>query len=189
MNKECSELLNEINSNRAKIYYQLNQLGDLTGMSLRSLKYRMKIIKEKYYYVPTLLHRDGRAWQIHYTILNEFMPKYKKSQTTVRNHKWETLLTWNTVDSYDKNYHVQLISEVKKQLPYVNIGYVIEVDGRGFNHVHAVTDGYKENVKAAVDSVLSKYIAKKQYRCQIENINNRGSITNYLSKNGEITIL
>lgn len=189
MKKECNEIINEVNSHRAKIYYQLNQLQEMTGMSERSLKYRMKIIKEKYVTIPTLLHRTGRAWQIHYTIINEFMPKYKKSQTIISNHRWETLLTWNTKDNYDVKYHTQLINEVKENLPSVNIGYVIETDGRGFNHVHAVTDGYKESVEKAVDLILSKYIDRSQYRCQIEKINNNGSIISYLKKSGEITIL
>ena len=189
MKKEFKEIINNVNDSRAKIYYQLNQLEYMTGMSERSLKYRMKIIKEKYANIPTLLHRKGRAYQIHYTIVYEFMPKYKKSQTTITNHNWETLLTWNTKDNYDVKYHVQLINEVKENLPSVNIGYVIETDGRGFNHVHAVTDGHKESVEKTVNLILIKYIDRSQYRCQIEKINNNGSIISYLKKSGEITII
>lgn len=189
MKKEYKEIINDVNCSRAKIYYQLNQLEYITGMSERSLKYRMKIIKEKYTNIPTLLHRNGRAWQIHYTIINEFMPKYKKNQTTVINHKWETLLTWNTKDNYDVKYHTHLISEIKENLPSVNIGYVIETDRRGVNHLHAVTDGHKESVEKTVNLILTKYIDRSQYRCQIEKINNNGSIISYLKKSGEITII
>ena len=189
MNEKTKKIINSINSNRTKIFYQLNQLEEITSMSTRSLKYRMKEGKAKYSDMPALLYRMGNKWQIHYTILNEFMPIYKKSQTTISNHKWETLLTWNMLDRYDVKYHQQLIWEVKENLPSVNIGYVVERDGRGFNHIHAVTDGYKDEVEIAVVSVLEKYLGRKQFRCQIEKINNHGSVTHYLQKSGEITIL
>jgi hypothetical protein len=189
MNKEHKIVINELNGNRVKIYYQLNQLQEITGMSIRTLKYRMKIVKDKYSNMPNLLKRDARAWQIHYTIIDEFMPKYTKKQTTIMNHKWETLLTWNMKDDYDVDYHIVLVNEVKEQLPTVNIGYAIETDGRGVNHLHAITDGYKEGVEVAVVGVLNKYLAPNQFRYQVEKINNYSSITSYLKKNGEITLL
>lgn len=189
MKEESKKIINEINGSRAKIHYQLNQLEEITGMSKRSLKYRMLIVKEKYANVPSLLNRIGKSWAIHYTIINEFMPKYKKKQTNIHNHKWETLVTWNMKDSYDVDYHIQLVNEVKEQLPTVNIGYVIETDRRGANHVHAITDGYMDDVEVAVTGVLNKYLDTKHYNCQIEKTNKNGSVTSYLKKNGEITII
>lgn len=189
MKEEDKKTINELNATRAKIFYQLNQLEDITGMSPRALKYRMKIVKEKYANVPSLLYRTNKAWQIHYTLVDEFMSKYKKKVTTITNHKWETMVTWNTKDNYDVNYHIQLIKEINQELPSVNIGYVIEIDGRGFNHLHALTDGYKDNVEVAVVGVLDKYINKNQYHHQVEKINNIGSATSYLKKSGTITIL
>lgn len=189
MKTEFKKLVNETNDGRVKIYYQLNQLESITGMSPRSLKYRMKIVKEKYKDMPSLLRRTGRAWEIHYTLIDQFLPKYKKNQTNIFNHKWETLVTWNTLDNYDVLYHIQLIKEVKEQLPSANIAYVVEKDERGVNHIHAITDEFKGNVEVAVAKVLGKYIAKKDFRSQIEKINNNTSITSYLRKNGEITII
>jgi hypothetical protein len=189
MEENTKQIINNINGNRTKIYYQLNQLEQITGLSKRSLKYRMKDVKVKYSDISSLLYRTGRAWQIHYTIIDEFMPKYAKKQTTIDNHKWETLLTWNTKDAYDVNYHVQLINEVKRELPSVNIGYVVETDGRGVNHLHAITDGYKDSVEVALVGVLDKYIATSSYRYQVEQINNISSTTSYLKKSGTITIL
>lgn len=189
MKEQCKQIINKINDNRAKVYYQLNQLEQITGMSPRSLKYRMKEVKNKYTNIPSLLYKDGRAWQIHYTIINEFFPKYNKKQTSIDNHKWETIVTWNTKDGYDVNYHIQLIKEVKQILPQVNMGYVIERDGRGVNHLHALTDGSMSEVEVAVVGVLNKYIEPNQYYFDVENINNRSSSTSYLKKSGTITIL
>lgn len=189
MNNEHKIVLNELNGKRAKIYYQLNQLEELTGLSSRALKYKMKVVKEKYANMPNLLHRTGKSWQIHFTLIGEFFSKYKKEKTVISNHPWETIITWNLVDNYDVDYHIQLINEVKEQLPSVNIGYVVEVDGRGINHLHAITDGYKDNIKDVVVGVLNKYIASNLYRPEVEKINNIGSVTSYLRKYGEITII
>lgn len=183
MEQGTKEIINSINSNRVKIYYQLNQLKDVTGMSIRSLKYRMKDVKVKYDNIPTLLNKDGNKWNIHYTIINEFLPKYKKTQTYITNHSWETLVSWYTKDNYDYNYHIQLIKEVKDELPIVNIGYIIETDGHEVNHVHAVTDGFKDEVTTAVSAILNKYLDPYQYRYQVEKINNIGSVIYYLKKN------
>lgn len=190
MKEESKKIINGLNENRIKVFYQLNQLMPITGMSIRSLKYRMKKVKEKYSDMPNLLKRNGRTWQIHYTIIDEFMPVYKKAITTINNHKWETLVTWNTKDSYDIKYHIQLVNELKREIPYANIAYVIEQDGRGNNHIHAITDGYLIPVTNATNKVLSKYLLN-EYNCkyQIENINKRYSITSYLQKGGKITIL
>lgn len=189
MKEENRIAINKINGTRSKIFYRLNQLNNMTGMSERSLKYRMKIIKEIYKDVPSLLRRTGRSWEIHYTLIDQFLPKYKKNQTNLTNHKWETLVTWNTLDNYDVLYHIQLIKEVKEQLPSANIAYVVEKDERGVNHIHAITDEFKDNLEVAVAAVLEKYLAKKDYRSQIEKINNKNSITSYLRKNGEMTII
>lgn len=189
MKENTKEIINEISGGRSKIYYQLNQLEEITGLSPRTLKYRMKLVSEKYANMPNLLMRNGRAWQIHYTIIDEFMPIYKKPQTTVSNHKWETFITWNTKDNYDIKYHVQLINEVKEKLPSCNIAYVIERDGRDYNHVHALSDGFNDEVTNAVSDVIGKYVNKGDYRFQVEKINNRSSVTNYLKKSGTITIV
>lgn len=189
MNINTNETINNINSSRAKIYYQLNQLEEITGLSTRTLKYRMKLVSKKYANIPNLLQKKGRAWQIHYTIIDEFMPIYAKPKTTISNHKWETFITWNTKDNYDIKYHIQLITEVKDKLPSCNIAYVIETDQRGYNHLHALADGFNDEVKEAVNNVIEKYVSKSDYRLQIEKINNRTSVTSYLKKSGTITII
>lgn len=189
MIEEHCNVINEINKSRVQIYYRLNQLGSITGLKDRALKYRMKKIKEDYKHMPNSLRFVGRAWEIHYTLIDQFKPIYKRKETTVANHKWETLLTWNLKDDYDVKYHIQLIEEVKELLPTVNIAYSIEQDRRGINHIHALTDENKESVEVAVAKVLEKYLNKNYYRSQIENIYNYYSVTSYIQKNGEITVI
>ncbi len=189
MKQKYNELLEKINSGRIKIYYKLNELEEITGLCSRSLKYRMKVVKEKYNNIPSLLQKKGREYKIHYTIVDEFLPKYKKQQTNIFNHNWETLVTWNLKNNYEVKYHVELISQIKESMPTTNIAYVIEEDGRGFNHLHAIIDEDKKEVEKAVDEVLNKYLHKTDYRSQIEKINNKSSVTTYLQKSGRITII
>lgn len=189
MKEKYNELLEKINSGRIKIYYKLNELETITGLCSRSLKYRMKVVKEKYNNVPSLLTKKGREWKIHYTIVDDFMPKYNKSQTTIFNHPWETLVTWNMKNNYEVKYHIELIEKVKEKLPTANIAYVIEHDGRGYNHIHAIIDENKDEVQIIVGEVLNTFLDKSDFRAQIEKINNKGSVANYLIKSGEITII
>lgn len=189
MKQEIMAIVDQINKSRAKIYYQLNQLENITGLSPRTLKYRMAKVKEKYQHAPYLLSKVGRSWKIHHTIVNEFLPIYTRQQTTLDNHRWETLVTWNMRDNYDVDYHTQLISEVKQQIPSANIAYTVEKDSRGANHLHAVIDEVKERVEDVVTSILEKYILKKDYRSQVEKIHNTSSTVSYLRKTNGITII
>jgi hypothetical protein len=189
MKVESKEIINKINSGRIKVHYKLNELEGITGLCSRSLKYKMKSIKDKYADIPSLLIKSGREWKIHYTIIDEFMPIYKKQQTNIYNHGWQTMLTWNLKNNYDYSYHIELIEQVKTIIPSTNIAYVVEHDGRGYNHVHAIVDLEKKEVEQAVDEVLNRYLCKTDYRSQIEKINNKSSVTTYLQKSGRITII
>lgn len=189
MKENSKVIINKINSNRSQIYYKLQDLKELTGLSDRSLKYRMKTVSEKYSNMPSLLRKEGRAWNIHNTILVEFLPKYRKSQTSIYNHPWKTFLTWNMADNYDTKYHNQLIRELKDFLPNANIAFVIEADTRGYNHLHAMLDIERDEVEVEVKKVLNRYLIASQYRCQVEKINNTIVTVQYLKKNGELTII
>ncbi len=57
MKEKYNELLDKINCGRIKIHYKLNELVEITGLCNRSLKYRMKVVKEKYNNVPSLLQK------------------------------------------------------------------------------------------------------------------------------------
>lgn len=190
MKEEFKKIVNELNDNRVKIYYQLNQLEEITGMSARSLKYRMKLVKEKYSGLTNKLNRVGRAWQIHYTIIDEFMPKNRMPKPNLTNSPWQTFITWNLKNNYDVKYHIELIKEVQEEFPFcVNIAYVVEQDKRGYNHLHAIADIDKVNMKKCVESVLKKYLETTDFRYQVAAINNKASVIYYLKKNGAATII
>jgi hypothetical protein len=182
MKKECINLVNESNKNRSNIYYQLNQLTIITGLSNRMLKYKMLKVKEKYAGITNLLKKEGRSWQIHHSIVNEFMPINKRKSTDDTNCRWSSFVTWNPIQNYDADYHVELVKEIKLNLPNNTIKYAIELDRRGFNHVHFVCDAVSSKTKKIVEEVLFKYFKWFEVMYQVTEIKNNYSSDKYLQK-------
>ena len=183
VNTKMNKLLNEINKTRIKIYYNLNELSDITGLKTRALKYRMLEVKDKYTDIPHLLRKEGRSWKIHYTLIIEFMPKYSTTNKTIYNENWTSTSTWNPKNNYTVDYHKQLVIEVKALLPEHKIAYTIETDKRGVNHVHLMCTAKTNDLANAVNGVLSQYLnLKNECRVQTTNIINKYSLLEYLRK-------
>lgn len=182
MKEECIKLVNESNKNRSNIYYKLNQLTTITGLSLRMLKYKMLNVKEKYAGVTNLLKKEGKCWQIHHSIVNEFMPINKRKSIDNTNYSWTSFVTWNPFENYDADYHVVLLNEIKKKLPNNIIKYTIELDRRGVNHVHFISDAITSILKKIVDEVILKYFNWYEITYQVAAINNKYSSNEYLQK-------
>lgn len=176
------KIIEQCNSKRSKIYYRLNQLEDITGLSPRMLKYKMKFIKAKYINVPSLLTKKGKSWKIHISIVNEFMPMRKRKSCTESNYQWRTFVTWNTKENYTPEYHTQLIKEVKCELTSYLIKYAIETDKRDINHVHFMTDATETETQRAVELVLSKYFDENEVVTKVSPILNKYSSVCYTNK-------
>jgi hypothetical protein len=183
MKSKVKELLNEANEGRIKLYYNLAELETLTGMCSRALKYRMLDVKKKYKDVPMLLSKKYRQWYIHYTLVDEFKPKYKTKNRTVATYDLKTLATWNPKYNYDVKYHLQLIKEIKESLPAKLITYTVETDNRGYNHTHLVSDADVYEVHCAIEKTLNKYLLNKgEIQFKIEPITNKYSTVEYIKK-------
>ncbi|MGZ0014825.1 hypothetical protein [Yeosuana sp. AK3] len=173
---------NNSNSGRLNVYYRLNELNKLTGLSSRMLKYKMLKVKNKYANAPNLLTKDGKSWQIHYSILNEFMPVNKLKSNTISIDNWTSFVTWNPFDNYDVDYHYQLIKEIKAEVPETKIRYTIELDKRGNNHVHFICDSPTFKTKKIVEKVLFKYFNWYEITYKVSDIVNKFNSINYLTK-------
>lgn len=180
MKEECINLVNESNKNRSNIYYQLNQLTAITGLSLRMLKYKMLNVKEKYAGITNLLKKEGRCWFIHASIVSEFMPINNRSIKD--SCDWLSFVTWNPFQNYDVDYHIQLIKEIKSKLPDNTIKYTIELDRRGYNHVHFISDADYSKTKKVVDEVVLKYFKWFEVTYQVTEIISKFRSDNYLQK-------
>jgi hypothetical protein len=182
MKEQYNQLVNESNKKRSKIYYQLNQLTEITRLSPRMLKYKMLKVKDRYEGVTNLLKKEGRNWQIHYSIINEFMPINKRKSNDETSYQWSSFVTWNPFQNYDADYHVELIKEIKSNLPDNTIKYTIEIDKRGFNHVHFISDAEVSKTKKMVEKVIFKYLSWSEVSYQVTEIKNKFSSDEYLQK-------
>ena len=182
MKEQYNQLVNESNKKRSNNYYQLNQLTEITGLSPRMLKYKMLIAKDKYEGVTNLLKKEGRNWQIHHSIINEFMPINKRKSNDESSYQWSSFVTWNPFQNYDADYHVELIKEIKSNLPDNTIKYTIELDKRGFNHVHFISDAEVSKTKKMVEKVIFKYLSWFEVSYQVTEIKNKFSSDEYLQK-------
>jgi hypothetical protein len=181
--KHFKELLNKSNYNRLKIFYNLSELEEITGLSTRALKYRMLDVKKKYSGVTSLLTKKNRQWQIHYSIIREFEPKYNLKNQTIYSYDWTTMATWNPLSNYDVQYHIQLINEVKQQLANHTILYSVELDERGINHTHIISNANSDELQKAVTSIITRYMDNtKECKILIEPIYNKYNSVKYLMK-------
>lgn len=187
MKEKFNELINTANSKRNKTYYKLNQLPKITGLSIRMLKYKMIKVKKKYEGVTSLLEKDGKQWKIHYSIVNEFMPVNKKKSYIENNYHWQTFVSWNPFQNYDKEYHQELIYQIKNEMPDKFFKYTIEQDRRGYNHVHFITDAQLPEVKIIVEKVILKYFSWHEISFEATTILNKYSSVSYANKAPIIT--
>ena len=113
MNTHTKKQLEDFYGNKKlKEYYSSNRIMELTGISERTFRYRVKELAEQYKGVPSLLHKKDRKWRIHYSLVDAFQSKYVPREFTLHNLSWKSFITWNTKDNYPEEYHHQLIKEV-----------------------------------------------------------------------------
>ncbi|MDB0601776.1 hypothetical protein PL373_11570 [Tenacibaculum maritimum] len=62
---------------KQKTYYTFSEILEITGISERTFRYRIKELKEKYKDQSNLLYKKKHSWKIHVNILFEFNSKYK----------------------------------------------------------------------------------------------------------------
>jgi hypothetical protein len=179
--------INEISKPRVegfgKLYYNLSELTSKTGLSIRALKYRMLSVKERFKGSPQLLSKQNRQWKIHYSLLPEFDPKYNLKTKTEYNYQWNSTVTWNPKDSYDIQYHIILVDELKRCLPNSKLFYAIEIDKRGVNHTHLLSEVSPEELNNAVESIFTKMLYRQQdWQVKVEPVFDRYALVEYLKK-------
>lgn len=181
--KTLNELINETNSKRIKVFFNLSELKTITGLSARALKYRMLLVKRKYCNIPALLTKKNNKWEIHYTIIQDFLPKYKTTKSNIYNYDWRSVASWNPLADYDVQYHVEIVKQIKEQLPKITIAYAVEQDGRGVNHTHIVANVDVDILNNAVVSTILKYIDRStDCKILVEPIQNKYCAIEYLKK-------
>lgn len=182
-------ILEAISKSSVKIYYSLKSLEKITSLSTRSLKYRMKLIKKKYEGKEFYLSKKGKQWNIHYTLINEFLPKYKGKRENIYVENWITEFSWNFKFNYSIDYHKKLIDLVKDELKQFKIGYCLEKDKRGYYHIHGMTNATRDIVLEKVISVLNRYLSNNEFILNVDEIRNKYCYVEYMKKSGKINLV
>jgi DNA-binding Lrp family transcriptional regulator len=181
--KSFNNQLEEFYNNRKlKEYYSAKKIMELTGISERTFRYRVKELSEQYKEVPSLLHKKNRKWKIHYSIVDRFQPKYQPREFTLYNLNWKSFITWNTVDRFDNEYHQHLINEVMVAFPDSNFFSAIEKTKKDVNHVHMVSDASPNEIEITINKILQQYIKKGQYMLEVTEVIKKSQSINYLKK-------
>ncbi|MBZ9630536.1 hypothetical protein LB465_07065 [Salegentibacter sp. LM13S] len=163
-------------------YYSTTQIIDMVGICKRTMRSRIKLLKEKFKNVPSKLYKENNKWYIERSIVHLFLPKYKSRTSTVYNQNWQTFITWITKDAYDKEYHYRLIAEVQYQFPEGKFMWVIEQTENGVNHVHMVSDLPTKDIQKTINAVLNRYIPATEYRLEVAPIRNKINVIDYMLK-------
>lgn len=164
-----------------KKYYTSAEVIGKVGICLRTFRYRIAKLRIKYANIPSLLFKKDNQWFIHRQLLQEFVPKKRRTKT-IFNKQWNTLATWITLDNYDIAYHEQLVKEIKEALPKGNFDYVVEQTKAGINHTHLVCDLSVQELEKPVGEIINNYIPKTDYRLQIEKVKASALARIYMDK-------
>lgn len=175
-----NSLVRQLNNRRYKKSYKLKDLVEVLGISYKSLKNMVGEIYNKYE-AHGLILKEGRSYQIHYSMLDKFK-LIQPRKTTIYSHEWKSNISWSTKNKYDKKYHEWLISELKKRTIDVNYIHTIEYDENKRLHVHMLADYEPEQLEPTINDLLTFYL-ENEYRLYCNKVNNKGSSVDYLIKN------
>lgn len=158
---------------KRKIHYDTQEVKDITGISERTLRYRLAELSIKYKEVPALLYQKNRAWKIHNSILEEFIPKYKSRGNHLVNRDWNSFITWAPRDNYCKEYHASLVKQIMDNFPpekYPTEKFfpVLEKNQNGTYHVHLLSFYSKEEIEKVVESVIRIGVLLSKTDCRVE---------------------
>jgi hypothetical protein len=168
-----------------KVLYTTTEIMELTGISLRTLRYRISELRKKYKDGNTLLYKKDRHWVIDSHLAYYFFPRThkRKEPETLYDIDWKSFITWIPSGKYDKDYHSQLIKEAIELYPSGVFLPVIEETLNGINHVHMISDLDVSTLGKKIEKMLGEYWHFWEYRLEMEPILDKGSVINYLLKN------
>ncbi len=177
--KQLHKYFNEL---KMKIYFSSTDVMNMTGISLRTLRYRIAELKIKYKGVTSLMFQKGNRWQIHNNIVGEFLPKYEPRWKNLYNINWQSFITWITLNDYDMDYHRQLADDLAAKHPGIRFYYVLERTDNGKYHAHLLSTGDVKVIEESLRGILSDYIPYFEYRMEVSEVRNKVMAINYLQK-------
>lgn len=175
---------------KRKIYYDSNSIMEITGISERTLRYRLSVLSKKYENVPAMLYLKNREWRIHNAIVEEFLPKYKTKTNHLVNRDWKSFITWTPRDNYCKDYHSTLVGNVMSHFPVEDFPTekffpVLEKTKSGVHHVHMLSVYPVSEIEVVVKNVLNHVLLDQDCRLEVNPVWGKVQAVNYLFKDRE----
>ncbi len=178
--QECESILNKYyNTKKKQMYYSTSEVIAMTGISLRTLKYRIK----EYYGISSKMKKVNRKWQIHHDLISYFLPKSKrKNIKTVYDIEWKSFITWAPKDHYAEEYHVALIKQIIGKYPSGLFLPVIEKNKRGVNHVHMISNLEPTLIEKSIRDLLNECWSFWDFRLEVDSVQDKVLVVNYTLK-------
>lgn len=184
MDEKSKEQINKIYTERKKsITYSGKEVRIITGISLRTFRYRIEELREQYAGIGNLLELKKDGWIIHQDMVHHFFRKTKKRKIdNVYQVDWKTIITWAPSTDFPKEYHTHLIRQVMEAFPEGLFLPVIEQTESGVNHVHMLCTIDQVTIGNGIKDILKEYWDWWDYRIEIEPIQDVVLAVNYVLK-------
>lgn len=184
MNESVKKDIEKFYKKRKPITYNKNEIKEIAGISLRTYKYRIKELKQKYEGIPNLFEMKKNEWRVHQDLIHHFFRKTKKKKvTSVYQINWKTFITWVPGDNFSEDYHSHLIKKVIDAFPGGLFLPVIEKTEAGVNHVHMICDLDEVTIGGnKINKLLKDYWEWWECRIEVEPIEDIVKAVNYTLK-------
>ncbi len=164
------------------ITYSGKEVRELTGISLRTFRYRIEELK-RFKGIENYLEKRKNQWVIHQDLIHHFFHKTKRKEATnVYQIDWKTFITWAPGTDYPKEYHSHIIRQVINKFPNGLFLPVIEETDKGVNHVHMICDVDDVIMEKKIKEILEDYWHWWDYRLEVEPIQDVVLAVNYITK-------
>ena len=172
-----------VNGINQKYYYTTNQVKEITGISERTLRYRVSELKENHKDEVYMRKDQYGNWEIHYSIVDSFMPRTKPRKETPFNMDWCTFLSWTTKENFESTFHNALINQILTEHPKAIFMYCVERSDAGINHVHMLSDVNHTVLSKTASKVLKAVLEHDEFMLDYSPLRCKTSSVRYISKN------
>jgi hypothetical protein len=195
----------DLNSvNRLNLYYQLNEVPHLLGISDKTSRRLVPLVKkDDEIKVNRLINKTNGVWSIHFSLLDNFLDKltYKlnKNKQTSISTPWQSFLTVNIKGGYTKSYYLMLFKILREQIKicYGEHDFLPAIEpnpSNNYYHFHLLSTLNSEDMLNITNKVLNGFLGDGtmsnnfgEYKCHCEKPISNTKLVHYLSKCNTIT--
>jgi hypothetical protein len=196
---------NELNYvNRLNLFYRLNEVPYLLGVSDKTSRRLVKIIKQEDDRKGNgLISKTNGVWNIHFSLLDRFIAnlsyKLNADKLTLLSTPWKSFLTINIKGGYTKEYYLELFKLLRRQIELKcgenNYFPAIERNPNNeYYHFHLLSTLPCEDMVNRMEPLMVELLAsdsqnnvKNEYQYLCEEPKSNAKLVHYLYKGNAIT--